>query len=128
MAANDNFLSEALELTAAAKVLLENEETLLTSEEDCAYFRELVRAKKEKPAPPLPAPAPVIKAPPREPRPKGRGMVGEGLRTPPKPGFELPGPEGPGFWSLDETRINRSPFTEDLRRPPAVSRGGWHFI
>jgi hypothetical protein len=37
-----------------------------------------------------------------EPRPKGRGMVWEGLRTPPKLGFELPGPEGPGFWSLDE--------------------------
>ena len=37
-----------------------------------------------------------------EPRPKGRGMIWEEFRTPPKFGFELPGPEGPGFWKPDE--------------------------
>jgi len=31
------------------------------------------------------------------PRPKGRGMIWEGFRTPPKFGFELPGPKGPKF-------------------------------
>ena len=29
-------------------------------------------------------------------------MIWEGFRTPPKFGFELPGPEGPGFKDLDE--------------------------
>ena len=37
-----------------------------------------------------------------EPRPKGRGMIWEEFRTPPKFGFELPGPEGPGFWKPDK--------------------------
>ncbi|MDE3045411.1 MAG: hypothetical protein KGJ02_02030 [Verrucomicrobiota bacterium] len=37
-----------------------------------------------------------------EPRPKGRGMIWEEFRTPPKFGCELPGPKGPGFWRPDE--------------------------
>ncbi|MDE3046298.1 MAG: hypothetical protein KGJ02_06615 [Verrucomicrobiota bacterium] len=36
-------------------------------------------------------------SPPHEPRPKGRGMIWEEFRTPPKFGCELPGPKGPGF-------------------------------
>lgn len=38
----------------------------------------------------------------REPRPKGRGMIGKGLRTLPKFGFELPGLERLGFRGFDE--------------------------
>ncbi|MDE3046187.1 MAG: hypothetical protein KGJ02_06045 [Verrucomicrobiota bacterium] len=38
-----------------------------------------------------------------EPRPKGRGMIWEEFRTPPKFGCELPGPKGPGFRRPDET-------------------------
>ncbi|MDE3046306.1 MAG: hypothetical protein KGJ02_06660 [Verrucomicrobiota bacterium] len=37
-----------------------------------------------------------------EPRPKGRGMIWEEFRTPPKFGCELPGPKGPGFRRPDE--------------------------
>ncbi|MDE3045920.1 MAG: hypothetical protein KGJ02_04675 [Verrucomicrobiota bacterium] len=38
-----------------------------------------------------------------EPRPKGRGMIWEEFRTPPKFGCELPGPKGPGFQRPDKT-------------------------
>ncbi len=41
-----------------------------------------------------------------EPRPKGRGMIWEEFRTPPKFGFELPGPEGSGFWKPDQNTPN----------------------
>ncbi|MDE3045664.1 MAG: tRNA (guanosine(46)-N7)-methyltransferase TrmB [Verrucomicrobiota bacterium] len=37
-----------------------------------------------------------------EPLPKGRGMIWEEFRTPPKFGCELPGPKGPGFRRPDE--------------------------
>jgi hypothetical protein len=37
-----------------------------------------------------------------EPRSKGRGMIWEEFRTPPKFGCEILGPEGPGFWRPDE--------------------------
>ncbi|MDE3045749.1 MAG: hypothetical protein KGJ02_03800 [Verrucomicrobiota bacterium] len=40
-----------------------------------------------------------------EPRPKGRGMIWEEFRTPPKFGCELPGPKGPGFRRPDELLI-----------------------
>ncbi len=40
-----------------------------------------------------------------EPRPKGRGVYLGGVSTPPKFGSELPGPEGPGFGSLDENNL-----------------------
>jgi hypothetical protein len=40
-----------------------------------------------------------------EPRPKGRGMIWEEFRDPPKFGCEIPGPEGPGFWRPDKTNI-----------------------
>ena len=40
-----------------------------------------------------------------EPRPKGRGMIWEELRTPPKIGTKLPGPEGPGFLLPDKSVV-----------------------
>ena len=36
---------------------------------------------------------------------KGRGMIWEELRTPPKFGTKLPGPEGPGFLSSDKNNF-----------------------
>jgi hypothetical protein len=44
-----------------------------------------------------------------EPRPKGRRMIWEEFRTPPKFGCEIPGPEGPGFWRPDEYRHKNIP-------------------
>ncbi|MDE3046635.1 MAG: hypothetical protein KGJ02_08365 [Verrucomicrobiota bacterium] len=43
-----------------------------------------------------------------EPRPKGRGMIWEEFRTPPKFGCELPGPKRPGFRRPDEERHSTS--------------------
>ncbi len=37
-----------------------------------------------------------------EPRPKGLGIIWKGLRSPPKYGFKLPGPEGPGYLVLEK--------------------------
>ncbi|MDE3045142.1 MAG: LptF/LptG family permease [Verrucomicrobiota bacterium] len=42
-----------------------------------------------------------------EPRPKGRGMIWEEFRTPPKFGCELPGPKGPGFRRPDEELVGK---------------------
>ena len=48
-----------------------------------------------------------------EPRPKGRGMIWEEFRTPPKFGFELPGPKGPGFLLPDENPSSKIAVTGD---------------
>ncbi|MDE3046358.1 MAG: phenylalanine--tRNA ligase subunit beta [Verrucomicrobiota bacterium] len=52
-----------------------------------------------------------------EPRPKGRGMIWEEFRTPPKFGCELPGPKGPGFRRPDEDD------TGILELPPEMPLG-----
>ena len=63
---------EALELIRALKEIAPQQEPLLASSDDCAYFRSLYRPQQKKepePAAPPPAPVPSVKAPPeKEPK------------------------------------------------------------
>lgn len=95
MAANDNPVSETLQLIRAAKDLLKSEKNALATNQDCDYFRNLYRTMRETPSQPFDQPIVPIKNPIAEKKPLSAPAKTE-APTPPPISVEKPSKES-GF-------------------------------